>query len=129
MRKYTKTSHPVLLFNKNLFQESSSKKHFGMNLDSKQNFEDHLKTIFTKVNKTIGLLWKLQKTLSRQLLLTTCKSLIRPHIDYSDVIFDQSYNGSFHQKLEIFKYNAALAITGVIRGTSKENLFSELGLG
>lgn len=59
MRKYTKTSHPVLLFNKNLFQESSSKKHFGMNLNRKQNFEDHLKTIFTKVNKTIGLLWKL----------------------------------------------------------------------
>ena len=59
MRKYTKTSHPVLLFNKKLFQESSSKKHFGMNLDRKQNFEDHLKTIFTKVNKTIGLLWKL----------------------------------------------------------------------
>ena len=35
-----------------------------MILDSKLNFEEHFKTISTKVNKTIGLFRKLQKTLS-----------------------------------------------------------------
>ena len=35
---------------------------------------------------------------------------------------------SFHQRLESLQYNAALAITGVIRGTSKEKLYNELGL-
>ena len=103
MRKHTKTSHPVLLFNNNLVQESSSQKHLGMILDSEQNFEDHLKTIFTKVNKTTGLLWKLEKTLIRQLLLATCKSFIRPYIVYGDAMFDQSYKASFHPKLEIFQ--------------------------
>ena len=38
------------------------------------------------------------------------------------------YNTSFHQRLESLQYNAALAITGVIRGTSKEKLYNELGL-
>ena len=35
---------------------------------------------------------------------------------------------SFHQKLESIQYNACLAITGAIQGTSKEKLYQELGL-
>ena len=31
-------------------------------------------------------------------------------------------------KLESVQYNAALAITGAIKGTSKERLYEELGL-
>ena len=38
------------------------------------------------------------------------------------------YNNSFHQKLESIQYNAALAITGVIRGSSRGKLYQELGL-
>ena len=52
----------------------------------------------------------------------------RPHLDYGDIIYDQAYNASFHQKLDSIQYNAALAITGAIRGTSKEKLYDELGL-
>ena len=55
------------------------------------------------------------------------KAFIRPHIEYGDVIFDQAFNNSFHQKLESIQYNAALAITGAIRGTSEEKLYQELG--
>ena len=33
-----------------------------------------------------------------------------------------------HHKLESIQYNACLAITGTIRGTSKEKLYQELGL-
>ena len=35
---------------------------------------------------------------------------------------------SFHHKLESIQYNVSLAITGLIRGTSKEKLYQELGL-
>ena len=62
-------------------------------------------------------------------LLTICKSFIRPHHDYGDVIYHQAYTASFHQKIESVQYNLALAITGAIRGTSKEKLYQELGLG
>ena len=64
-----------------------------------------------KVNKTIRLLRKLQNILPREPLLTTYKSLVRPHLDYGDVFYDQHHNTSFHQKLESIQYNAALAIT------------------
>ena len=41
---------------------------------------------------------------------------------------DQAYNASFYQKLELFQYNACLAITGAIRITSREKLCKELHL-
>ena len=34
----------------------------------------------------------------------------------------------FHEKLESIQYNAALAVTGAIRGSSSEKLYQELGL-
>ena len=67
------------------------------------------------------------KALTGGLLLTIYKSFIRPHLDYGDVTHDQRYNNSFHQKLESIQYNAALAITRAIRGSSKENIYQELG--
>ena len=81
-----------------------------------------------KANQTIGLLRKLQNILPHEPLLTIYKSFIRPHLDYGDVIYDQHYNNSFHQKLESIRYNAALAIAGAVRGSSRENLYQELGL-
>ena len=55
-------------------------------------------------------------------------SFIRPHLDYGDAIFDQAYNKSFHESLESLQYNASLAITRAIRGTSKQKLYQDLGL-
>ena len=83
--------------------------------------------MLTKVNRTIGLLRKFQQVLPRPSLINIYKVFIRPHLDYGDVIFDQAFNNSFHQTLESIQYNTALAITGAIRGTSKEKLDQELG--
>ena len=54
------------------------------------------------------------------------KAFIRPYLDYRDIIYDRTYNESFHQKMELLQYNAVLAITGAIRITSRENLYQEL---
>ena len=59
-------------------------------------------------------------------LITIYKSFIRPHLDYGDVIYDQNYNNSFHQKLESLQYNAALAITNAIRDSSRKKQHQEL---
>ena len=99
-----------------------SQKHLEMILQSKLNFLEHLKNILNKVNQTIGLLYELQNILPRGPLLTIYKSFIRPHLDYGNVIYDQHYNNSFHQKLQSVQYNAALAITGAVRGSSREKL-------
>ena len=68
----------MLLFNNIPVEQSSSQKQLGIVLGSKLDVKEHLKTISTYVNKTIRLICKLQKTLSRQSLLTFYKTFIRP---------------------------------------------------
>ena len=79
--------------------------------------------VFRKISKTIGLILKLHNFLPRAALMTLYKACIRPHLDYGDILYEQAYNMSFHQKLESIQYNACLVITGAIRGTSKKKLY------
>ena len=61
-------------------------------------------------------------------MITIYKSFVRPHLDYGDVIYDKPNVESFRSKLESVQHNTALAITGCIRGTSREKSYEELGL-
>ena len=98
-----------------------------MFLDTKLNFKENIQNVLSKVSKTIGLLRKLQKILPRPPLITIYKSFIRSHLDYGDIIYNQAYIFSLHQKLESIQYNAALAITGAIRERSREKIYYEFG--
>ena len=72
------------------------------------------------------MLCKLQNNLPRAPLVTVYKSFVRPHLDYGDILYDQAFNNFFHERLESIQYNAALAITGAVRGSSREKLYQEL---
>ena len=102
-------------------------KHLGVYLDDKLDFREHLRNIFKKVNRRISLLRKLRNNLPGAALVTIYKFFIRLHLDYGDILYDQTFNNSFHGKLESIQYNAALAITGAIRGSSRGKLYQELG--
>ena len=52
-RKIQKSSQPSLIFNNNIVNQSLTQKHLGMFLDTKLDFQEHLKSIFSKVNKTL----------------------------------------------------------------------------
>ena len=99
-----------------------------MLLDLRLDFQEHWKSLLKKVNKTVALLRKFQNILPRSALLTIYKCFVRTYLDYGDIIYDQAFNNSFHQKIESLQYNAGLAITGAIRGTSREIIYQELGL-
>ena len=58
----TKEYHPPLAFNNNNVSETNSQKHLGVVLDNRLSFEDYLKMILNKVNKTRELLRKLQNS-------------------------------------------------------------------
>ena len=60
--------------------------------------------------------------------MTLYKSFIRAHLDYGDIIYDQSFNNSLQNKIESIEYNASLAIIDPIRRTCKESLYEELRL-
>ena len=95
---------------------------------SKLSFEEPLKSVLKKISGTVSLLQKFQGILSRTSVIAIYKSFTRTHLDYGDIIYDQTFNESFQKRIESIQHNAAIAITGAIRGTSSENLYQELGL-
>ena len=99
-RKINKIDHTPLYFNQNLVKLPSTRKHLGMVLDTRLDFNLHLKNIQNKLNKTIGLLCKLQNTLPRTSVITIFKSFIQPYLDYGDIIYDRAYNTPFYQNIE-----------------------------
>ena len=76
-RKVNNVLHPPLTFNNVDVGQIRSQKHLGMFLDFKLSFNEHLETVYAKVNRGIAILCK---------LLTIYKSFIRLHFDYGDVI-------------------------------------------
>ena len=78
-----------------------------------------------KISRTTAFLRKLQHVLPRQALITIYKSFNCPYLDYGDIYGDildnEAFNESFYQKIESVQCNACLAITGAIRGSSREN--------
>ena len=98
-RRATHTPHPVLTFNDNVICSKDSHKHLGMILDKKLTFGHHLKEKISKANKGIDLITRLYSFLPRKTPINIYKALIRPHLDYCDVIYDDTSNIKFSQKI------------------------------
>ena len=79
----------------------------------------------TKAMKEMGVIQRLSKMLPQHSLLTIYKSFVWPHLDYGDIHYDQPNNKILYHKTETIQYNAALAITGAITGTSQIKLYND----
>ena len=73
-RKTSLRTHPSLMFNNSIVNVTTIHKHLGMTFDSKLSFDEHLKSVFKKISKTVGLLRKFQGILLRTSLITIYKS-------------------------------------------------------
>ena len=125
---FTRKLQMKLYFNDSSVKETCKQKHLGMLLDFGLDFQQHWKSMVKKVKKTVAFLRNFQNILPRLALLTIYKCFVRTHLDCGDIIYDEAFNNSFPQKIESLQYNAALAITGAVRGTSREKNYQELGL-
>ena len=72
----------------------------GMVLEFKLSYKIHLQSVFSRVNKAIGLFRKLQPTLMRHSMVTKQKSFIRTYLDYGDVVYNQVSDKLCHQGLK-----------------------------
>ena len=136
-RKKNEIDHPVVFFNDAPVKKVIEHKHLGIVLDSKLSFNAHIKAAISKTRKGIGMLKFLSRYLPRHTLDQLYKLHVRPHLDYGHVIFhtpaklcELSHNEiltSSMEKLESVQYSAALAVTGAWKGTSRANLYAELG--
>ena len=112
-------------FNNRPLKRKKTQKHLGIHLDAKLNFSEHINEKIKKAVKGVSVTKKTRHNLTGLLPLTIYKAFIRPH---GVVIYDQPNNNKLSEKIESIQYNAALAISGAIRGTSRKILYQELGL-
>ena len=87
-----------------------------MLLDSKLDFDEHVKGILDKTSKCIEIIRKHQHFLPRWSILEIYKSFVRPYLCYGDIIYE-AFMGPLQQKFESIQYSTALATTVAIRGT------------
>ena len=74
---------------------------------------------------------KLSLFLLRKSFLAICKSFIGLNLHYTynpEVTYDELFNKSFKNKIEMTQYHAYLVFTGKIKGTSQNVIYQELGL-
>ena len=126
-RKCSKEDHPPIYFNDIPVTQTTIQKHIELYLDENVKFSIHIKEKLSKVYKGIGLFKNLSNKLPRQALVRIYKAYIRPCLDYGDIVYDKPNNETFINKTEIAQYDAALAITGAIRRTSREKHYAKLG--
>ena len=86
-RKNSNITHPVIHFNNVQVQRANHQRHLGIILDEKLNFKSHIDEVLTKASKGIALIKRLPNSLPRKSLITIYKAIIRPHLDYGDILY------------------------------------------
>ncbi len=126
----TKPRKSVLELGNDETKTSSEHKHLGIILDSKLDFQSHIREAILKARRGIGLIRYLSKFVSRDVLDQMYKLYVRPHLDYGDIIyhrFDPEMHLEITKRLGQVQYSATLAVTGTWRSTSRQRLYQELG--
>ena len=126
-RKIIQVIHPSLYFNNARMQRQSVQTHLDFLLDEKLSCLEHERVKIKEAAIVVNLISKLNPLLPRSSLLTVYKCLIRPLLDYGDVVYDQPNLSYLINKIKPVQYNVALTITGLIRATFEEKLHQELG--
>ena len=123
-------NHPNLRLGNDAIASKNEHKHLGLILDSKLDFQSHIREAILKARRGIGIIKCLSKYVCREVLAQIFKIYVRQHLDYVDIIHhehDPEMHRHFTQKLEQTQYSAALAVTGAWRGTSKQKIYNKLG--
>ena len=89
-RNLRTVSDPSIIFNNNSLRLCTTRWDLGLVSDSKLNFIENIKHILSKINKSLGSLHKLQPVLPSSSLLAIYKTLNSGHLNYAEIVYDQS---------------------------------------
>ena len=124
--KRFKPFHPFVVFDNEVIDEVTQHTHLGVTLASNLSWKPHIFYVYERACKRVNMLKGLKFKLSRNILERLYKSLVRPVMEYADVVWD-GCTESECDLLEHVQYEAAKIVTGAIKGTSKHRLALELG--
>ena len=124
--KHHNIPHPVLKLDGSDISDVSSHKHLGITLTQNLSWDVHIDSITSKAGSKVDVLSRLMYKLDRQTLEIMYTSFIRPSLEYGDVVWANMSQCKIRQ-LELIQKRAGRIISGAVRGTSTEIIYSELG--
>ena len=117
---------PNLYLGENIIERTENHVHLGLALDSRLEWKSHVSKIQSRIAKTINSLKRIRWIVPRSTLEKLYKSLVRPVIDYGDIIYN-NMNESLSKRLESIQREAGIVCSGAIRFTNHQKLLQELG--
>ena len=87
--KVNKDPHTPLTFNNNIVYQATLRELSGVILDNHLSFEEHVRLVFSKINKTIGLL--LQASMPQFFNSSVLQSQYQHFLLYTKILLDNIY--------------------------------------
>ena len=124
-RKRDPPIHPQLYLDGAPIVRVDSHKHLGLTVSEDLTWKVHIQEMVDKANSRLGILRSLKYKLDRLSLEKIYTGLIRPLLEYGDVIWDSP--GDALDALEKVQLNAARIVIGATARCSTEGLYKETG--
>ena len=101
--------------------------HLGLTFDTKLTWKKHVERINKKALHRLGNIRRIRYLIPRLTSLNLYKTLVRPILEYADVVFD-NMSATLQQKLDSTQREALVITTGAYRRTPTQNLYDDTGL-
>jgi hypothetical protein len=124
-RKVNQAPKPILTLNGVAIKEVQTHKHLGLTFNTNLNWNDHIDNLVSKANRCIGLLRRINRDVPRECLEILYKSMIRPILEYCDIVYDGTTDTHL-KRLEATQRQAAITCASAYKHTSHETLLDEL---
>ena len=120
--------HPPLIMNAVYINEVQHHKHLGVIFSNDGTWHEHINLITSKAWQKIYVMRKLKFMLDRDSLNKIYISLVRPTLEYANIIWDNSTQYETNS-IEIIQIEAARIVTGATRLVSLDMLSKETSWG
>ena len=105
----------------------SSARYLGVHIDSAMAWNTQMDRCVARLNKKVGVLWRMRRCFSMQSRIQYLKSVIMPDFSYGSNAFSASLAGKHLDRLQVLQNRAARAVYGRSPRTSARNLLVQLG--
>ena len=98
--------------NEHILEETNQGKDLGVIVDNKLKFHAHSAAAKKKAHQILGLIKKSYRTRDARTITTLYKTMVRPHLEYGNVIWGPYYQSDIN-KLESIQRRATKLVTPV----------------
>ena len=102
-------------------------KYVGVIIDNKLSFYEHIKSLESKVSRSVGILTKLKSFIPQQTLLQLYHSLVHSHLTYGITVWGSTHS-TYLQKLQNLQNRALKVVCNVPFLTSTKPLYKKLNI-